>query len=104
MTSLKIVNNRLDALEHKDFSNLFVIEISKKELNQIKQDLEILKLIIKWKNNIYLRYDFEYLDNEESIVMQNELKLIENYLAHHLGYIPKCFKENIKSLKIGDSQ
>ena len=44
LESLEIVNNRLDALQHKDFGNLGVIEISKKELNQIKQDLEIAQI------------------------------------------------------------
>lgn len=63
MTSLDIINNRLYALEHKDFGNLGVIEISKKELNQIKQDLEVLEII---KYLTKHGFDINSLDDKQS--------------------------------------
>lgn len=45
LKSLLIIENKLLALKYKDYGNLNFIDISTKELEIIKQDLEILEII-----------------------------------------------------------
>lgn len=114
MTSLEIVDKGLKILNDKILSltkilafinkddillNDYIEELEhykkqQDDFKKIKQDLEILKLIIKWKNMIRFRPDPEFLNDEEYNIMINELKFIENYIKHHFGgYLPECFRK-----------
>ena len=118
LKSLEIVNKGLAILNDKILSlNKILAFINKDDIllndykeelehykkqqddfKQIKQDLEVLGLIIKWKDMIHFKPNPEFLNDEEYNIMVSELNLIENYVKHHFGgYLPECFR------KVGDN-
>lgn len=94
MNSLKQINYLINIAKNSSTGNYVILTLE--GLKEIKKDLEILSLIIKWQKSINFNnksmYSW-YLTDTEFKIMVDELEKIENYIVKYKCYTPKAIRK-----------